>query len=109
MLTQHRLLNLQGKSIVASKDDFLANWTSFANGMLDGLNWDNVFVAGGAILGSLVADKQKLGNDVDIFLYGLYDDDEANKKVCPLTQFSLTKSCAIFTRSSPQTPKAEVM
>jgi len=57
---------------------------------LDGLDWSNIFVAGGMVLGTLLsveemdapsaADQWK-GSDIDIYIYGLHPA-AANEKVC---------------------------
>jgi hypothetical protein len=68
--------------------------------MFEGLNWNNVFIAGGSILGkrtnieisltlfftaNVVADADVRNSfkssDIDIFLCGLKSDQEANEKV----------------------------
>jgi hypothetical protein len=35
-----------GSPGVVEKEEFLRRWQQFSRGLLDGLNWDNVFVAG---------------------------------------------------------------
>jgi hypothetical protein len=51
LLTQFQKSGLTGSAIV-SRDEFLTNWKDFTKGMLDGLDWNNVFCAGGAVLGT---------------------------------------------------------
>ena len=34
-----------------SYDEFLDNWGNFTAGQLEGLDWTNLFVAGGSVLG----------------------------------------------------------
>lgn len=50
MLTQHAE-HLTGRSIVGSLSEFQNNWREFTKGMFAGLDWNNVLVAGGAVLG----------------------------------------------------------
>jgi hypothetical protein len=52
LLEQNRQPVAHGRAIVDSKDQFLANWETFTKGMFKGLNWNNIFIAGGAVLGT---------------------------------------------------------
>jgi hypothetical protein len=80
-LTQCRKLGLTGKAIV-SQNEFMTRWTAFTAGVLNGMNWDNVFCAGGAILASLIADNTGYNSsDIDLFIYGLDSDEAANAKL----------------------------
>lgn len=69
-----------------SMDSFISTFEVLTGGLLKGLNWDNVFVAGGMALASLLCtdhaqDVQKYrDSDIDIFIYGL-GPIEANQKV----------------------------
>jgi hypothetical protein len=83
VLCQHRKTNMVGSAIVDSKNTFLSNLDLFANNLLAGMNWSNVFLAGGAVLGSLSNDQKEFyqKSDIDLFIYGLNTDDEANKKL----------------------------
>ncbi|KAK6354776.1 hypothetical protein TWF696_003912 [Orbilia brochopaga] len=54
-------------------------------GALDGLDWNNVFVAGGMALSALLCvdesmDKEYESNDIDMYIYGL-TPEHANEKV----------------------------
>lgn len=81
VLTQCRRLGLTGKAIV-SQNEFMSRWTTFTNGILNGLDWTNVFCAGGAILANLIADNAGYNSsDIDLFLYGLDTDEAANAKL----------------------------
>ena len=81
VLTQCRKLGLRGKAIVG-RNDFMSRWSTFTSGILNGLDWNNVFCAGGAILANLVADNAAYkGSDIDLFLYGLDSDEAANAKL----------------------------
>jgi hypothetical protein len=81
LLTQCRKLGLTGKAIV-SQNEFTARWNTFTNGILNGLDWKNVFCAGGAVLANLIADNAGYNSsDIDLFLYGLDTDEAANAKL----------------------------
>lgn len=47
---RRRALSL-GDPATVSLDSFLLRWSHFSGGMFDGLDWSNIFVAGGAVLG----------------------------------------------------------
>jgi len=82
-LTQERKLGLSGPSVLL-KEDFLKNWNQFTGGILDGLDWTNVFAAGGAILACLSKEQEGYkSSDIDLFVYGLDNDEDANRKVNP--------------------------
>lgn len=60
----------------------MSRWSTFTSGILNGLDWTNVFCAGGAVLANLVADNSSYGgSDIDLFLYGLDSDEAANAKL----------------------------
>jgi len=52
LLEQNRQPVAHGRAIVDSKDQFLTNWEIFTKGMFKGLDWTNIFIAGGAVLGT---------------------------------------------------------
>jgi hypothetical protein len=80
-LTQERKLGLSGPSILP-KEDFLKNWNQFTGGILDGLDWTNVFAAGGAILACLSKEQEGYkSSDIDLFVYGMDNDEDANRKL----------------------------
>lgn len=78
-----------------SVDAFRARWDAMTESLLSGLNWENVFVAGGLILGALLTpdvpsshpdfklvnkpDEWK-SSDIDLYIYGLNPED-ANAKI----------------------------
>lgn len=70
---------------------FKKSFEALTGGALNGINWNNVFVAGGMPLSSLlcmdpVKEAGKYRNsDIDLYIYGL-DPVEANKKVAELYQ-----------------------
>ncbi|KAL6076304.1 Ankyrin [Balamuthia mandrillaris] len=86
ILTQWQDTSLSGSTIVPNFQTFESNWESFTNGMFKGLDWNNVFVAGGAVLANLINPDHTgtLGyqsSDIDIFLYGIDDQYRANQKL----------------------------
>eukprot|EP01130_Rhizamoeba_saxonica_P010233 TRINITY_DN418_c1_g1_i3.p1 TRINITY_DN418_c1_g1~~TRINITY_DN418_c1_g1_i3.p1 ORF type:complete len:752 (-),score=143.16 TRINITY_DN418_c1_g1_i3:80-2311(-) len=85
LLTQHRNLSRNGTPAIVSNDEFKDRWADFTQGCFDGLDWNNVFVAGGSVLKCVQNDSNENQNatsnsDIDLFLYGLESDYEANKK-----------------------------
>jgi ankyrin repeat protein len=86
-----------GTPVVVDKDEFKRNFDIFTEGVLDCINWNNVFVAGGSILAMLspVPEEYRKDNkgrrkwfhdmryktsDIDMYIYGL-DEDDATKKL----------------------------
>ncbi|KAJ7497784.1 hypothetical protein FB451DRAFT_1335825 [Mycena latifolia] len=71
-----------------SNEAFKRRCDSMTNGLLSGLNWDNVFVAGGIVLGAIltpeVPDANKpdewLSSDIDMYIHGL-SPTLANEKI----------------------------
>ncbi|KAH0547746.1 hypothetical protein FGG08_000003 [Glutinoglossum americanum] len=77
-----RLLRLQ-----PSTEAFISTFHRITRGILEGLNWSNVFVAGGMILTTLLHvdpakddDKNVNDCDIDLYIYGL-TPSEATEKV----------------------------
>ena len=84
LLDRRRPCNLE---ILSHSAAFAATFERITNGILTGLDWTNVFVAGGIVLSTLMHtdpskddDKTIKDGDIDLYLYGL-DADQANKKV----------------------------
>jgi hypothetical protein len=71
-------------SIVPSFASFQRKWTDLTQGVLNGLDWKSVFVAGGSVLAALRVETTDASaprtGDVDLFLYGL-SEQEAESKV----------------------------
>ncbi|KAJ7684913.1 hypothetical protein DFH06DRAFT_1277443 [Mycena polygramma] len=71
-----------------SNEAFKQRWNSMTERLLHGLNWDNVFVAGGIVLGTLLTPAVSGANkpeewqssDIDIYIHGL-GPTLANKKI----------------------------
>ncbi|KAL8709926.1 MAG: hypothetical protein Q9220_005376 [cf. Caloplaca sp. 1 TL-2023] len=82
-----------------SDDAFASTFDEVTHGILQGLNWENVFVAGGMVLNTLLHAGDIDDNgwkdikecDVDLYLYGL-DATEANAKVEEIYQVWLSRN-----------------
>lgn len=71
---------------------FKSSWDAMTDNVLRGLSWDNIFVAGGLIFGTLLTPQvaadhpdvnkaeEWLASDIDIYIYGL-GPEEANDKI----------------------------
>ncbi|KAL0578903.1 hypothetical protein V5O48_003094 [Marasmius crinis-equi] len=78
-----------------SQAAFDSSWSQMTGGVLQGLDWSNVFAAGGSVLGALITPevgaeeihekKQWLSSDIDLYVCGL-TIHEANKKVEYITR-----------------------
>ena len=72
-------------SIQPSLDAFVEAFDVLTDGLLRGLDWANVFVAGGIVYHTLTAidlpaDRAKsLSSDIDLYIYGLSPVDATNK------------------------------
>ena len=83
-----------GSSAICTKDEFINNFDIFTEGILECINWDNVFLAGGSVLAMLTkftteTDEQKrkyfhnqkfAKSDLDLYIYGL-TEQQATKKM----------------------------
>lgn len=48
------------------------------------MDWNNVYAAGGAVLACICnppMDETFKGSDIDLFIWGIYDEETANNKV----------------------------
>lgn len=81
ILTKERRLGREGYS-ANLPDNFATNWNEFTQSMFKGLDWNNVFIAGGAVLSNMVTDNDRgyKGSDIDMFFYNM-SEEEANNKV----------------------------
>lgn len=81
-----------GTRSIVDRAGFATNWRIFSENLLTLVNWDNVFVAGGAVLACLLPPPPKAtknykclrkyfhedvyaGSDIDLFLYGLNEEE----------------------------------
>lgn len=81
--------------IQPSTDHYINAFNNLTKGVLGGLNWDNVFVAGGIALNAFLCIKGEdnddlspkpweygdMENDIDLYLYGFKTITEANNKI----------------------------
>ena len=73
----------EGPAIVG-REEFFERWEAFTLGVFHGMDWSNVYAAGGAVLACLAnpsMDDTFKGSDIDLFIHGIYDDETANNKV----------------------------
>lgn len=80
-----------GTPSITDLTGFETNWRIFSERLLDLINWDNVFVAGGSVLACLLPPPPKAtknfkclrkyfhedayaGSDIDLFIYGLNEE-----------------------------------
>ncbi|KAK0225165.1 hypothetical protein EDD85DRAFT_980515 [Armillaria nabsnona] len=62
---------------------FKSCWDIMTDNVLRGLNWDNVFVAGGLVFGTLLTPNKAeewIASDIDLYIYGL-NVKQANDKI----------------------------
>eukprot|EP01087_Luapelamoeba_hula_P016105 TRINITY_DN4921_c0_g1_i2.p1 TRINITY_DN4921_c0_g1~~TRINITY_DN4921_c0_g1_i2.p1 ORF type:complete len:694 (-),score=127.78 TRINITY_DN4921_c0_g1_i2:30-2111(-) len=84
LLTTHQGPLQTGRAITDTLDQFKQNWNNFSQNMFAGLDFSNVFIAGGSVLAALT---NKQGgdtygkSDIDVFIYGITDDAAANAKL----------------------------
>eukprot|EP01130_Rhizamoeba_saxonica_P016569 TRINITY_DN7680_c0_g1_i1.p1 TRINITY_DN7680_c0_g1~~TRINITY_DN7680_c0_g1_i1.p1 ORF type:complete len:591 (-),score=138.85 TRINITY_DN7680_c0_g1_i1:60-1832(-) len=95
-------------SICSSVEEFYKNFDAFTQGMFNGFNWDNVFIAGGSVLACLMPVSKEVQeihelreyyqnnsgfekSDIDLFLYGL-DEEKAIKKIEDMYKFFSSKT-----------------
>lgn len=82
VLGQRRKRNLR---VLATTDAFKKRFDRLTGGALDGLDWNNCFVAGGMALATLMCtydylEKNSKNSDIDMYIYGL-SPQEANEKI----------------------------
>ena len=80
-------LRAKEMQIQATDTSFLQTFTRITRGILNGLDWNNVFMAGGIVLTTLLHiapssddDRRIKDPDIDLYIYGLGPED-ANSKV----------------------------
>eukprot|EP01129_Flabellula_baltica_P012849 TRINITY_DN5867_c0_g1_i1.p1 TRINITY_DN5867_c0_g1~~TRINITY_DN5867_c0_g1_i1.p1 ORF type:complete len:1757 (+),score=367.23 TRINITY_DN5867_c0_g1_i1:16-5286(+) len=70
-----------GKPSILSKEEYFDNFSKLTGGVLEGLDFSNLLVAGGAVLGCSIVGKREFdSSDIDIFLYDL-QPEQANEKL----------------------------
>ncbi|KAJ8074102.1 hypothetical protein PM082_012394 [Marasmius tenuissimus] len=78
-----------------SQAAFDFSWSQMTGDVLKDLDWSNVFVAGGSVLGTLITPESDddeihrkqdwLGSDIDLYIWGLQIQD-ANRKITHIAQ-----------------------
>lgn len=73
VLIKHQNPNLKaGFASIVTESEFRDNWQRFTQGLFQGLNWNNVFAAGGAVLACILKDPQAQqsfqNSDIDLFI-----------------------------------------
>lgn len=81
VFTRFKRQRTPGEPAVVSEQQFFTNWKEFTKGMFEGLDWNNVFAAGGSVVGCLNSSAGGSGSDIDLFIWGLDSDEEANAKL----------------------------
>uniref|UniRef100_A0A6B2KWG6 Poly [ADP-ribose] polymerase n=1 Tax=Arcella intermedia TaxID=1963864 RepID=A0A6B2KWG6_9EUKA len=80
-----KMRNLNPQCSVVEQEEFTRNFEEFTGGVLKGIDWDNILVAGGGVLGPLLnineetRKKSFADSDIDIFIYGLTPEEATNK------------------------------
>jgi hypothetical protein len=68
---------------IVERATFLSQWNTFTHNAFANVNWENIFVAGGAVLGTILQNPVQHAfhnSDIDIFVHGL-SAEEATKKI----------------------------
>lgn len=71
---------LWAMSIPSNDEVFVQDFDRATGGILRGLDWSNVLVAGEKVLGIFLPTDDVSGSDIDLYIYGL-DAEQANQKV----------------------------
>lgn len=66
--------------LLPNDQTFIQAFGHTTDGILRGLDWANVFAAGGKVLGTLICAGDVKESDIDLYIYGL-DAEQANQKV----------------------------
>jgi len=70
LLTKHRKSASESQQkfgpAILTAQQFENHWEAFTQGMFKGLKWENVFVAGGAVLGSCLVGLRPVGGPLTI-------------------------------------------
>jgi hypothetical protein len=83
ILTQNCQEKRAGTPALVDRAAFDRNWNELTSGVFNGLNWANVLVAGGAVLACMLpsdgARDPFADTDIDVFLYGLSEQEATAK------------------------------
>lgn len=101
--------------VQASQSSFNANWDAMTDNLLQGLDWNNVFVAGGLVLGTLLTPQipnegvhkreEWLSSDLDLYIYGLsvYEAENKIKHIAEIYQKNLPPNTPFLVVRNSQT------
>ncbi|KAJ3095563.1 Protein mono-ADP-ribosyltransferase parp4 [Phlyctochytrium planicorne] len=73
--------------MVSSMAEYQRNWDELTSGMFKYVNFDNIFIAGGAVVAALqpsvkkATDENYFNSDIDVFIYGLKLEQVRDKVV----------------------------
>ena len=67
---------------IVERETFQETFNRRCNNAFEGIDWSNIVVAGGAVLGALsvCSESEYHNSDIDVFIYGL-SPEEATKKI----------------------------
>ncbi|KAH3732670.1 ankyrin repeat protein [Pelomyxa schiedti] len=94
LFTKFKQPHTPGEPSIVPQPTFQQNWEEFTSGVLTGLSWSNVFAAGGSVLACIQPDgmAHARSSDIDLFLWGLSSDEEANSKLREIYQVVSTNA-----------------
>lgn len=95
---QNNIVQTTGNYFINESDEFKRNFDVFTEHQLKLVDWNNIFVAGGSVLACLLPlpknykktngarrkyfhDIEFPDSDIDIFIYGIEDENKANEKM----------------------------
>eukprot|EP01064_Diplonema_japonicum_P021675 TRINITY_DN3123_c0_g1_i3.p1 TRINITY_DN3123_c0_g1~~TRINITY_DN3123_c0_g1_i3.p1 ORF type:complete len:548 (+),score=132.02 TRINITY_DN3123_c0_g1_i3:52-1695(+) len=74
----------EGHSVV-DLEEFKRRFKEMTGGLFEGVDWSNIVVIGGSIVSSLMGRNEGFEeSDVDVYLYGIYDKEEAGRRIAEL-------------------------
>ena len=85
LLLMHKHWRENQSFTISDKESFLKNFSTLCNNAFLGVDWSNMFVAGGSVLAALTTIHGRIEpsyqmTDIDVFIYGL-NPEEASKKI----------------------------
>ena len=85
LLLMHKHWRENQSFTISDKESFLKNFSTLSNNAFLGVDWSNMFVAGGSVLAALTTIHGRIEpsyqmTDIDVFIYGL-NPEEASKKI----------------------------
>ena len=117
ILTQYVQNQHPGSASILCKSGFEAAMDNMTLGQLDGLDWSNVIMAGGGVLGSMLPEnigtgESFRGSDIDLFVYGCATDPQGLEVIeriieCVRTNRSKSAKPRFGVVRSKKTPKLQ--